>query len=291
MKYCEYCGRQLKEDSSFCGACGNSSKETNVQSPQDNQQLQNSQNQQLQNNQNHPLQHNQYQQVSHSYPQNNYHAGQGIVSNTNVRTVNNTVVWFIAFMPIIGSIIEGVVGAALHEPVGNFWWITVVCNIILCSIDLSLINEIYPGMSIIKAWVWLVPVYLYRRAKILKQNLSYFTVWLVAFALLLVIPFILPTVPGSYAAINTVKNGYFNDYPYEYIGETIDKRFDGESWNSFTTPKGAVIVEVTGSIEGYQIKMQFTVHGNEFYQTYVEFDGEPQSSGEIEAINEIIFGE
>ena len=35
--------------------------------------------------------------------------------------------------------------------------------------------------------VWLIPVYLYQRAKVLNQNLAYFIVWIVCFALMLTV--------------------------------------------------------------------------------------------------------
>ena len=36
-----------------------------------------------------------------------------------------------------------------------------------------------------KGWVWLVPVYLFQRAKALKHNMAYFAVWIGAFVLML----------------------------------------------------------------------------------------------------------
>ena len=38
-----------------------------------------------------------------------------------------------------------------------------------------------------KASVSVVPVYLYQRAKLLKQSLAYFIVWIVSFALTLLV--------------------------------------------------------------------------------------------------------
>lgn len=113
------------------------------------------------------------------------------------RHVNNTVVWLLAFAPIIGLFIEATVAAFAYN--GNeyrmekaladaeFWYITVILNIALCLWDEKRLKKAGTDTSGFKGMVWIVPVYLYQRAKALNQNLAYFIVWLVCFALMLTI--------------------------------------------------------------------------------------------------------
>ncbi len=108
--------------------------------------------------------------------------------------VNNTVVWFLAFAPIIGLFLEGVVAglfygdsyqAELAASNAEFWYVTVALNIILCILDERKLKSAGQDTSNFKGWVWLVPVYLYQRAKKLNQNLAYFVVWLVCFSIIM----------------------------------------------------------------------------------------------------------
>lgn len=107
--------------------------------------------------------------------------------------VNNTVVWFLAFAPIIGIFLEGIIAGLFYGDsyraevaVSNaeFWYVTVALNIILCVLDERKLKSAGQDTSKFKGWVWLVPVYLYQRAKKLNQNLAYFIVWIVCFAIM-----------------------------------------------------------------------------------------------------------
>lgn len=105
------------------------------------------------------------------------------VSGTHV---NNTLAWVIAFVPIIGAILEGFVSGLVYgyyRP-NKFWYITLLLNIILCIYDEKRLKAAGYDVSKLKGWVWFVPVYLFQRARLLKQNLAYFIVWLVCFLLI-----------------------------------------------------------------------------------------------------------
>lgn len=108
--------------------------------------------------------------------------------------VNNTIVWILAFAPLIGLVLEYVVAGALY---GNewqaqvavkenkFWYITLALNLCLCFFDERKLKKAGIDTSKFSGWVWLVPVYLYQRARYLKQNLAYFIVWIATFALII----------------------------------------------------------------------------------------------------------
>ena len=111
--------------------------------------------------------------------------------------VNNTLVWVLAFAPIIGFFLESIVAGIVYR--GNehlmemamannkFWYITIALNIGLSFWDERRLQEGGLNTEKFKGWVWLVPVYLFQRAKALKHNLAYFTVWIVSIIFMLIV--------------------------------------------------------------------------------------------------------
>jgi len=106
--------------------------------------------------------------------------------------VNNTIVWVLAFAPVIGYFLEYLVAMAVYDnrfmahgtvKNGNYWFIAVGLNIGLSFFDERRLKKAGHNTDKFKGWVWLVPVYLYQRAKTMKQSQAYFIVWLVCFAL------------------------------------------------------------------------------------------------------------
>lgn len=104
--------------------------------------------------------------------------------------INNTIVWVLAFAPIIGFCLQNVVVGAVNEMNAdevvsseNYWYITLILNIALSYFDEMRLKKAGHNTDKFKGWVWLVPVYLYQRAKNLNQNLAYFIVWIVCFVL------------------------------------------------------------------------------------------------------------
>ena len=108
--------------------------------------------------------------------------------------MSNTLVWVLAFAPIIGYLMEWFVAGALNGSEAaakramenaSYWYITLALNLLLSFFDEKRLQKAGHNTSRFRGWVWLVPVYLYQRAKNLQQNLAYFIVWLVTFALVL----------------------------------------------------------------------------------------------------------
>jgi hypothetical protein len=99
-------------------------------------------------------------------------------------SINNTIIWFLAFAPIIGLFFEyffwSLFGGNVDFYGGELFFITVILNIWFSNIDAKKLssaghNTSKMGMS------WIVPVYLFKRSKILKHNYAYFVVWLLCF--------------------------------------------------------------------------------------------------------------
>jgi hypothetical protein len=98
------------------------------------------------------------------------------------ESVNNAIVWTVAFVPILAIFLEDMLARAMQSPRSNFWWVPLALNIGLCLADernLKNAGHDTKGMTI---WaVLLVPVYLFVRASRLKQNNGYALVWLATF--------------------------------------------------------------------------------------------------------------
>lgn len=109
--------------------------------------------------------------------------------------INNTIVWVLAFAPLIGYFLEWIFAGIIHGSNeyaaeaamenSKYWFITVALNIAISIFDEKTLTKAGHNTEKFKGWVWLVPVYLYQRSKLTKQNLAYFIVWIVCFLLIL----------------------------------------------------------------------------------------------------------
>lgn len=105
------------------------------------------------------------------------------ISGSNI---NNSIVWVLAFAPWIGGIIEGAISELCNIPIEKLWLITVGLNIGLCYLDDKILIKGGHNTQNLTGWVFLVPVYLYKRARMLNQNLAYFILWCITLLLLLI---------------------------------------------------------------------------------------------------------
>lgn len=104
------------------------------------------------------------------------------------KMVDNRVVWVLAFAPIIGVVIAGFVAGALEpdslrrmgELYEDLLWVTLGLNVVLGVWDEKRLEKAGVRMEGVAAG-WIVPVYLWQRAKRLRQPPSYFWVWLATF--------------------------------------------------------------------------------------------------------------
>jgi GYF domain 2 len=98
------------------------------------------------------------------------------------ESVNNSIVWILAFVPLLAAFVEYFLAAATESPQTKFWWIAIPMNIVLCLADSRKLK--HAGHDTEGMFVWalfLVPVYLFVRASRLKQNPVYGFVWLATF--------------------------------------------------------------------------------------------------------------
>lgn len=102
--------------------------------------------------------------------------------------VSNMLAWVAAFVPILSHIVESYVSQ--HTKIAPMAVIaaTAGANTILCLLDQEVLRKAGHTAKRFTWWVFLVPVYLYQRAKYLGQSKAYFVCWLVTFALSLTLP-------------------------------------------------------------------------------------------------------
>ncbi|EMU1126053.1 TPA: DUF4339 domain-containing protein [Citrobacter koseri] len=102
------------------------------------------------------------------------------------------VIWTLAFAPFIGYALElwtaGLNGMSFDEAYeavsgGQYWFITLLLNIALGYLDERRLRKAGVDTTMFGKLAWLVPFYLWRRAKTLSQKPAYFWVWLVMLAL------------------------------------------------------------------------------------------------------------
>ena len=102
------------------------------------------------------------------------------------------VVWTLAFAPFIGYALElwtaGLNGMSFDEAYeavsgGQYWFITLLLNITLGYLDERRMRKAGVDTTTFGKLAWLVPFYLWRRAKTLGHKPAYFWVWLLMLGL------------------------------------------------------------------------------------------------------------
>lgn len=96
--------------------------------------------------------------------------------------INNTLVWWLAFGPLLGIVLAGFLAGLTGKDIIDFWWTTLALNIALSVADEKKLKKAGHDTASM-GLAFIVPVYLFKRAKVLKQSNSYFVVWVVLFVL------------------------------------------------------------------------------------------------------------
>ena len=106
--------------------------------------------------------------------------------------INNVWVWLLAAAPFLGGLLEGFISGVfssneymLEETLANhrFWYVTLLLNIALSITDERSLKKAGVDTKKFGKVVFIIPVYLWKRAKALNQKTVYFWVWVVLFVL------------------------------------------------------------------------------------------------------------
>lgn len=96
---------------------------------------------------------------------------------------NNKIVWILAFAPLLGLMLESAVaGAAASHPAaveaavadalhhGTYWYLTLGLNLALLLWEARRLKAAGVAMSSLGKWAFVVPVYLWQRARLLGHG-------------------------------------------------------------------------------------------------------------------------
>ncbi len=109
--------------------------------------------------------------------------------------ISNVVVWILAAAPIIGALLEGFIAGifsqseyALSVAISErkYWYVTLLLNVGLSVLDEQRLKKAGVDTKAFGKMVFVVPVYLWKRAAALGQGPAYFWTWVGLFAVSLV---------------------------------------------------------------------------------------------------------
>ncbi len=166
--FCIHCGKELPETSNFCPSCGNAVGETGNASAGEEAKLKE------------PFPQESLDLAAPPEVEDNAETPEGetvedfvAVEDLSPEDVRKNMIfaWAIAIVPLTLDIIIGLGGGCL------------ILNIVLCYIDESNLGKQKLNMSDFGWATAIIPVYLYKRAKLLQDGPAYTIVWCVLFAL------------------------------------------------------------------------------------------------------------
>ena len=232
-------------------------------------------------------------------------AATGSIGKTSLapisgQPINNKWVWMLAFAPIIGTIAESLISGAVGIASSALWFITVFINLVLSMFDERDLKKAGHDTSRMGAF-WLVPVYLFKRAKKLNQKSAYAIVWCITFAVVVSAPFLatesvsIPSYTLSDPAVNSVKHGTLYSYPDRTVGQMVDGYFGNPRWESIVASDGNTYVNATGRIlyaeKQVQILIQYKLNGDSTFELQaVEMNGVPQNMLFYTALLDAMYG-
>ena len=89
---------------------------------------------------------------------------------------------------ILGATHSNIYELNLAIASGKLWYLTLVLNTIFCIADGFALKKAAIDVNKFILWAFfLVPVYLFKRARYLHQSLAYFWVWIVCFVLAIIL--------------------------------------------------------------------------------------------------------
>lgn len=213
--------------------------------------------------------------------------------------VKNTLIWVLAFTPIIGMILEIIISDITHIDVSNLWFITVIINIIICTSDAAYLKKLgYTEKGLFFWGLTFIPIYLLKRAKLLKQKYYYLVVWIISFAILIFLPGLIANTQGNVdnRIIYTVKNGALFDYPDKTIGEMVEGFVGDPKWEAIVDDDGITYVNIGGSIfyndSKVRMLLQYKINDDDTFELQaLEFNGEPQNILTYNALIRLMYEE
>lgn len=85
---------------------------------------------------------------------------------------------------MINYILELLIADVAEISANSLWFVTLALNIVFSSLDEKWLQKAGHDTSRMGS-SWIVPVYLFKRSRILKQSSAYFVVWIVCIVLVI----------------------------------------------------------------------------------------------------------
>lgn len=96
----------------------------------------------------------------------------------NPEKIRKDYVWCLAFAPLIGEFLQQMIAEITGTASADLFYVTIVLNIFLSYLDSKEVHKAgFKGKLLDESWI--IPAYLYERARILKQSPTYLWVWIV----------------------------------------------------------------------------------------------------------------
>lgn len=208
--------------------------------------------------------------------------------------VNNKAIVFLLFVPVIATLIQYFIAGLFQIDVTKLWWIAYGLNVICCTIDYYKIkNAGYNANKLRGAFLFLVPLYIYKRMELVKGKKWLPTIiWTMVFVADLLIPatfWVKAVGMSNPAMITSVKDGSFYGYADITVGRIFDEALDDCEWDTYMGGNRRVLVQVTGEVEGYHLDTVFELKlDSSFDISYMSFGGNSCSAQEIRDVIEYL---
>lgn len=177
------------------------------------------------------------------------------------RNVSNHLVWLLALVPIVSAIVEMLTGTDKSIGIEVILpYLTV--NTLLCIWDVGRLKKAgHDAPSV--WWVFLVPVYLWQRAKKLNQKRSYFWAYIFLGILSLFVPHSEAAIPKvAIPVVNQILQENMGDSAVKCVGVQIESKTLKDVFGIYGVYKCKAILdngnELTISVEdlGYTVRVQ-----------------------------------
>jgi len=208
----------------------------------------------------------------------------------DAKNIKNTGIWILLVMPIISSFITILISGIFNINPVNIWWLTWVLNALFCEIDCYHLRKAgYPTDKIIRMAVFLVPVYIYRRMKLVNGKRWIFTfLWIIVFIADILIPdlFWVKSIgisnPG---VIDSVRYGTFSFCPDDKIDDIFNATIKDCNWDTYLDADRDVYVTLKGTYCEEDIKFVFRfINNTQFKISSIYVEGEKCSNSKEEMI-------
>lgn len=139
--------------------------------------------------------------------------------------VNNSLIWLVVAVPVLGALLEAVMGWEV------VWWGYLAVNIVLLTWDeyrLKKASHAAPATW----WIFLIPVYLWHRAKKLGQKPWYVWAWIAMFLFSFFIDFGAHQVQIEESAVPVVNEILVGEYG-DYVATCVAVEIDSEVRDGF----------------------------------------------------------